>query len=162
MKKLFWLGILILLIGCMLTGCVCIPRRMPETYQCRVRLYVNNSDISVGGSGIDLNAPDLATSQSLVKTYGAILQSQRVRTEVVAYSGVTAEFTVTIEPLDETEVLELIVETANPQDAYDLACAYAELAPEAIENIVEGSSTKIIDYPLYPQEPASYRWEFGK
>lgn len=161
MKRLFFIGISILLIGCMLTGCMCIPRRVPETYQCGITIYVNNSTLSLDGSTTTITAGDLATSQSLVKTYGAILQSQRVRTEAIELSGVTAEFTVTTEPLDETEVLCLIVETANPQDAYDLACAYAEIAPEAIGQIVEGSSTKIIDTAVMPQEPASYRWEFG-
>ena len=61
----------------------------------------------------------------------------------------TLKKTVTASVQGETEVIAVYVEHRDPQTAYILANAIANTAPAYMSDIVEGSSMKIIDYPVY-------------
>lgn len=119
-------------------------------YQSRITVYVNNTVINNANNNMSISATDLATSQRLVATYINILESNRVLDPVAEKvgHGLTAAHIramMAAAPMDETEVFEVRISSSNPQMAATIANAIAEVAPEKIEEIVVGSSTKIID-----------------
>lgn len=123
-------------------------------YRATVSMYVNNtSTTNTQSSGI--TASDLATSQRLVFTYIEILKSDRVLERVaeeanVRYTPKALRSMMSAQAKGETEVLEISISHPNPQMAMDIANAVATVAGPEISNIVEGSSTKIIDYATNP------------
>ncbi len=161
MKKCLLCCICLAIIMFMLSGCVCIPTRVPEEYQSRMTAYVNNRSI-INDSYSSISATDITASQRLVDTYLTIIQSSKVRNEVIALSGISSEFTVEVNSLNETEVFEIVVKSPDAQIAYDVCCAYAEVIPHVVEEIIDGSSLRIIDVPQMPKEPSAYKWSWFK
>ncbi|MBQ3573666.1 MAG: capsular biosynthesis protein CpsC, partial [Clostridia bacterium] len=45
------------------------------TYSSSIKLYVNNSSFSLGNTSFSISSSELSAAQSLVKTYGDILDS---------------------------------------------------------------------------------------
>lgn len=127
-------------------------------YKAEVKVYVNNarSDQQVDY----VSSTNLATSQRLVNTYIAIIESDTVLEKVAKASGldVTAgqiRKIMEAKQVDDTELFTVTITLSDPELAAQLANALAEVAPSEIGEIVEGSSTKIIDYAKVPVTPAS-------
>ena len=127
-------------------------------YRASATFYVNNS---AGGSenGSITNA-DLTASAKLVDTYAAIIKSNAIMDRVVAQLGedvTTGQIVnnLTAKSVNNTEVFTVSVTHENPTTAVKIVRLITEIAPEQIGEIVEGSSTKIIDYPKMPNGIAS-------
>ena len=127
-------------------------------YEAEVTVYVNNirSDQQVEY----ISNTNLATSQRLVNTYIAIIESGTLLEKVAEESGL--EVTVKdihkamkAEQVDDTELFTVTITLPDPEQAAQLANTLAEVAPSEIGEIVEGSSTKIIDYAKVPEAPSS-------
>jgi len=127
-------------------------------YKADVTVYVNNVR---GDQQVEyISSSNLATAQRLVNTYINIIESDTVLEKVAEASGldITADDIrkiMSAEQLDETEVFVVTIKHPDPVQAAQIANALAEVAPAEIANIVEGSSTKIIDYAKVPAEPSS-------
>ena len=123
-------------------------------YRADVMIYVNNIP---GEAQVDyITAANLATSQQLVNTYTNIIRSDAVLEEVAArlnmgYTAKQVRGMITAAQVDETEIFEVFVTHPDPVVAAQIANIVAEVAPEKIGEIVEGSSTKIIDYAKIPE-----------
>ena len=128
-------------------------------YRSRITIYVNNMMENSNTNNHTITANDLATSQRLVSTYINILKSDRVLDVVAAeVGGVSASdirSMLTAASLNETEVFEVNISNSDPQLAATIANAIAKIAPRHIEDIVEGSSTKIIDEAKVASVPYS-------
>lgn len=127
-------------------------------YRADIMMYVNNSSQPTS-SNVTTSA-DLSASQRLVRTYVNILKSNRVLDKVAErldsdLSASQIKGMITAAALDETEVFRVRISHTDPQEAADIANAIAEVAQVEIASIVEGSSTKIIDYAKVPKEPFS-------
>jgi len=127
-------------------------------YQAKVTVYVNNT---ASGQQVDyVSNANLATSQRLVNTYINIIESDTVLEKVAEASGmeITAgqiRGMMSAKQVDDTELFDVFVIHADPELAAQLANAVAKVAPGEIEDFVEGSSTKIIDYAKVPVQPVS-------
>ena len=164
LKKLFWaylnkwwliLGSTVLaLVLAVLFTVNCIT----PLYSAAVTVYVNNA-----GRDQKINyitSTNLETAQHLVNTYIQIIESDTVLEKVVdaAHLGMEAEDIRKImhaRQKGETEIFDVIITHPDPVMAAKIANALAEVAPVEIENFVEGSSTKIIDYAKVPEQPSS-------
>ena len=127
-------------------------------YRASATFYVNNTTGSSENASIT-NA-DLTASAKLVDTYAAIIKSNAIMDRVVAQLGedITSEEIVnnlSAKSVNNTEVFTVSVTNANPSTAVKIVRLITEIAPEQIGEIVEGSSTKIIDYPKMPNGIAS-------
>ena len=127
-------------------------------YNSNVRIYVNNSVNTQNASGI--TSSDLTTSQRLVSTYINILQSNTVLEMVAEEAQVELSpnkllTMIDASSMDGTEVFWVVVSDTDPERAAKIANAIATVAPDAIANIVEGSSTKVIDYARVADKPYS-------
>ena len=127
-------------------------------YKASVKIYVNN--IRAEQRVEYVTGGNLAAAQQLVKTYVTILKSDTVLEQVAEASGlgISAAYirgAMSAQQVAETEVFTVTITSADPEKAAALANAIAEVAPGAIAEFVEGSSTKIIDYAKVPVNPAS-------
>ena len=125
-------------------------------YQASVTFYVNNYEVRNDNQTI--SSSDLATAQRLVLTYVNIIKSNTVLEKVAQESGL--DFTasqlrgmMTAESIDDTELFRMQISYKDPYMAAQIANAVAAVAPNEIANILEGSSTKVVDYAKVPASP---------
>lgn len=129
-------------------------------YKATALMYVNSSSISVGSTKVSISQGELSAAQSLVKTYIVILNTRSTLEEVIAQSGVPYTYEelskmVSAESVNSTEVFGITVTSPDPTEAELLANTIAQILPERIASVVEGSSARIVDYAVAPSEKAS-------
>ena len=150
LKYLWRKAWIILLIGILVGGLALAYTAFWVTpqYSASVMLYVNNSSFSVGS--VSITASELSAAQSLVDTYIVILNNKTTMEEVAEKTSTnhTAEALmrmVEAEPVKGTEVFRITVTTDDPYEAAEIANCIAEVLPLRVDEIVEGSSTKLVD-----------------
>lgn len=129
-------------------------------YKANALMYVNSSDISVGGTKVSISQGELTAAQSLIKTYAVILSTRTTLNEVIEQTGVDYTYEelkemITAESVNNTEVFSVEVTSRDPQEAELLANTIAQILPEKISSIVEGTSARIVDYAVVPAKKAS-------
>ena len=148
--KKIWLVVALIVAGAILAFVYTLLLVTPQ-YKSSALLYVNNSDFSLGS--VSISTADLSASKSLVATYSVILKSRTVVNEVINLSGVNYSYEqmlgmVEAKAVDNTEVFSITVTSSNPMEAEMLANLYAQVLPEKISEIVNGSDAKIVDYAV--------------
>lgn len=129
-------------------------------YKARTLMYVNNSDISVGGNSFSISASDLAAAQSLVGTYIVILNTRLTLNDVIDVAGLDYTYEqlssmVSAEPFKDTEIFAVQVTSPDPKEAELIANTIGQVLPSKISAVVEGSSVRIVDYAVEPAVPSS-------
>lgn len=152
LKELFiciWEKIWVIILSTLIFGVVAyfitIYLITPQ-YQSSVTLYVNNKTEGTGA----LTSSDVTAAKSLVSTYITIIESNSVIDEVVRQAGFdsTSEQIrkmISAKSINNTEVFEVSITGPSAQNNAVIANLIADIAPEKISEIVEGSSVKIID-----------------
>lgn len=129
-------------------------------YQSDVQMYVNNADISVGSTSIKFSQGDLLAAQGLVDTYIVILNSRPMLDDVIdelelPYSYEQLKGMIDAEAVNGTEVFQITVTDANRKEAKEIANKIAELLPEHISAVVDGSSVRVVQYAVLAGGPCS-------
>lgn len=127
-------------------------------YESSISMYVNNSVNS--SSSTSITSSDITASKYLVDTYVAVLTSRTTLNEVIEQTGVSYTYEelkdmISTEAVDDTEVFEVTVTGADPEEAAEIANAIAQIAPDKIAEIVSGSSVKVIDYAVVATDKSS-------
>ena len=120
------------------------------TYSSYIKLYVNNSSISLGNTNFSISASELTAAQSLVRTYGEILDSRSTLERViekanVEYSWKSLSKMITYAPSNDTEIMLVTVTCENPYEASKIANTIAEVLPVRISEIIDGASMEVVD-----------------
>ena len=145
MKKVSCILVCILCTAVLLSGC---KTSLEETfgYTSKATFYVSSgSDIS--DNELNICQSDLTASTTLNDTLIVICNTKATREKVKEITGITDGFTVNMEAIDDTAVMELSVSSWDKQTAYDVCVAYTQVIPEAMAAIVGGSSVRVVDYP---------------
>ena len=129
-------------------------------YEAGVKLYVNNSSFSVGGTSFSISASELTAAQGLVDTYIVILNSRSTIHEVIKEAGVSYSYEelcnmIDAEPINETEIFQITVTSEDPAEAEKIANTIAMVLPGKIAEIVDGSSVRVVEYAIVPMRRAS-------
>lgn len=122
---------------------------VPE-YSSKIMLYVNNGSLSLGSSALKITASDLSASQSLIKTYGVILNNRTTLETIIEKASLPYTYgqlsgMITTEAVGETEVMSVTVTSTDPYEASKIANCIAEVLPARISEIIEGCSVEVID-----------------
>ncbi|MCD8100280.1 MAG: Wzz/FepE/Etk N-terminal domain-containing protein [Oscillospiraceae bacterium] len=131
------------------------------TYEASAMLYVNNSmSSSISSTISSISSGDLTASKSLVDTYIVILGTRNVLEDVIEVSGVDYTYEelskmIEAEAVNSTEIFEVTVTSTDPEEATLLANTIATVLPDKIDDIVNGSSAKIVDWAVIPAEKAA-------
>ena len=149
---------LIILVGVIVGGAVFAGTKLliKPSYRSGFTAYINNQTVQNGKDSLTYS--DITASQQLTQTYRLMIQSRSVLMSAakqiksdLSYNRLVAKTSITIK--DETEILYVYVVDEDPEFAYKYATAIADIAPQYISDFVEGSSMKIIDYPVKSDTP---------
>lgn len=129
-------------------------------YRAESLMYVNSSNISVGGTKVSISQSELTAAKTLVDTYIVILETRATLETVIEQSGVSYTYEqlkpmIAAAAVNETEVFSIQVTSPDPEEAALLANTIAEVLPGKIASIVEGSSARIVDYAVVPVNQVS-------
>lgn len=100
----------------------------------------------------------LTTAQELVNTYSVILTSDTVLDQVISDLNLKTDATtlaknITVEGVNQTQVLKITVKDANPQVAKNIANDIARVAPDVIIRTVKAGSVEVVSDAKLESKP---------
>ncbi len=151
-EKLKWIvaaALIGLLVGFMFTKFLITPK-----YEATSKLFVLQSNNQV----VDLTA--LNMSDKLTSDYVQVFKNWHVHEKVISTLGLPYDYKqiqdmLTITTPSDTRIIEITVTSTSPQEAYDIAMAYANIAPAFIEAKMATDRPNIFEEARVPQEPSS-------
>ena len=126
------------------------------TYKSTVKFYVNNNTQKGLDAGkLNISSSDITAAKSLVDTYIVILETRNTLNEVIEKSGERVDYKklssmISASAVNDTEVFQVTVTSTDPLQAEHLANTIADVLPQKIASIVEGSSARVVDYAVIP------------
>lgn len=156
-KRIWLVGAAVLLCA---GAAFCIARFcVTPMYKAGVMMYVNNNSLPSGGKDT-ITSSDLSAAQSLVDTYVVILNTRATLEEVSYKAGVNYSYEelkrmISAAAVNSTEVFEITVTSADPEEAQRLVNTVAQVLPARIASVVEGSSVRVVDNAVTPTKKSS-------
>lgn len=155
LKKRWVLIVLITLVGAVL-GFVGVKTLMTPTYRSSFSAYVNNSAAGAETQTV-ITSSDVAAAKSLAYTYERIITGRSVLTAAAEKANTNYSYKEMQEFVEtsvdsNTEIIDVNVTCTSPAIAKALADAIASVAQTEIGEIVDGSSMRIVDYPVQATE----------
>ncbi len=125
------------------------------TYSSSVKLYVNNSSLSIGEFSI--SASELTAAQGLVRTYGEILDSRSTLEMVIEkaevdYTWKELSGMIKYAPANDTEIMRVTVTCEDPYEASKIANTISEVLRDRIGEIIDGATMEVVDYAVADTE----------
>ncbi len=147
--KRAWLIVIVGFVGAAI-GFSIAKFAIAPTYSSSIMLYINNSSISLGNTSFSISSSEITAAQSLVKTYGEILNNrttlQRVGEKLsLPYSYKELSDMIKSSTANDTEIMKVTVTSKDPYHARDIANCIAEVLPERIAEIIDGASMEVVD-----------------
>lgn len=149
----FWIILLVgVLAGALAAGYAWFM--ITPTYASSIQLYVNNQYPDSPG----FSSSQITAGRELVDTYLVVLESRNVLDDVLEVTGLDYTYSqlknmVSAAAVNETEVFTVTVTGTNPEHAYQFADALANILPDKIAAVVDGSSVRVVDYPVKDDSP---------
>ena len=149
--KKIWVILLVALLcgGIVLAGLLVL---VTPKYEASVKLYVNNHAVP----GESMSSGDLASSRGLTESCIVILNTRETLCAVIAYAQADCTYAqlkdmVRAEAVDDTEILEVTVQSEDPRMAEKLANAVAHVLPLRVSEVIEMASVKVAEAAVVPE-----------
>lgn len=164
LSKCYWL----ILSGAMIGALVFLALHflVAPTYESRVSFYVYNSIDGTTHSGT-INNNDLQAAESLAATYSKILGSNSVLDAILQDLAPEDQISrkelsemVKASVISDTQLLEVVVRSTDPQFACRVAESFATVAPTEIVRITKAGGVEVVDRPELATEKSSPRTVF--
>jgi len=133
------------------------------TYQSRVSFFVYNNPNQTSQVGA-INNSDLQATESLATTYSKILKSNTMLDAVLNNMGTAPGISrsalsgmVAASVVKDTQLLEVVITSTDPDTALAVALSFAETAPDEIVRITKAGSVEVVDRPELPTSRSSPR-----
>ena len=126
-------------------------------YSSTASLYVNSSKEIVND---EISQSNMNSSRQLVMTYAEILKGRTFLGRVAddlndKYTVSQIKNMITMESLNETEILSVTVEGTDADDVYRITKSIVKYAPDELIRVVEAGSVKILDDASETKTPIS-------
>ncbi len=152
-SKLVWI-ISAFLIGATAMGLI--------TYFCITPKYEAWSKIYMVSASSDsiVNLTDLNIGDSLSSDYAELLKTRPVFEETIENLKLAYEYDelldmVDISTVNDTRILQVTVESADPKEAKDIANELADQSVSKLPELMDTSTPNIAEYAILPEEPSS-------
>lgn len=127
-------------------------------YEASATLIVNSREDQASQSYITND--QITSAAKLVNTYAVILTSDTVLEKTIADLGLDLTYPqllkkVSIQPVNDTQVMQITVQDADPQLAQEIAASIVEQAPEIIIQTVKAGSVEVISQAKAGPDPVS-------
>lgn len=154
-KKGLIIALVAVLFGCATFGVTAFL--IEPQYEATASLYVNNSSFSLGATSFSISSSDLSASSSLVSVYLYILESRTTLEEVIlkadlTYTPYELGKMISASSVAQTGAFEVTVTSTNPMEAELIANSIAQILPDRIAEIVDGTSVRVVDYAIIPSK----------
>lgn len=151
--------VLVTFIGALIAFCFTFFFISPK-YRSGFTAYVNNKSESTARAADSLSSGDTSAQQQLTRTYASIIISRPIIESALKDSGLPYEYndiyrSITTSVETNTSLINLYVTLDNKEEAKKLADSIAKISPDSLADIVEGSSMKIVSYPVVPNKKFS-------
>jgi len=151
--KTLWRRVWLIILAALIGGAVAFGVSsfgIAPTYSSSIKLYVNNTSISLGNTSFTISSSQLVAAQQLVKTYREILNSRTTLERIIEKAEVNYTYKqlsgmIVCAPSNETEIMKVTVTTKNPYEASKIANTIAEVLPIRISEIIDGASMEVVD-----------------
>lgn len=161
--QVLWQKVIVIILVALIFGAAAFAGTkafVTPLYDSRAYLYVNSTNLSLGGAKVSISASELNAAKSLVDTYVVILKTRMTLEDVIARSGVNYSYEklvsmISAASVNGTEIFYVDVTSSDPAEAEMLANTIAMVLPEKISAIVDGSSVRIVDYAVRPAKRSS-------
>ncbi|MBQ6839378.1 MAG: hypothetical protein IJO45_01640 [Oscillospiraceae bacterium] len=125
------------------------------TYRSDFTAYVDNRMTTAENNGMTTTT-DLNASIYLTYLYEDIIVSRSVLNDAAKQCGLNIPYKslksmVSTSVADDAALITVSVVATDPQVAMDLAAAIADVAPDHVARMKEGSSMRILDAPILPE-----------
>ena len=131
-----------------------------DSYNSSGVLYVSNHMEGAVSSTYSIDLSDIDSSRSMAATCTELLNTRSYLQYVSNVTG--GKYTweeigsmMTVAPVNETELLSVSVTAGSPDDAYNIASAIINKAPEQLGTIFISGDIEVIDEADYPELPVS-------
>ncbi len=129
------------------------------TYEATTSFYVNNSSISIGSMSYSISGGELNAASTLVNTYIYILKSRTTLEDIIEKAALPYNATqlgkmINTKAITGTAAFDVTVTSESPTESEKIANTIAEVLPERISEIVDGSNVRIVDYAIIPAHRA--------
>ena len=161
--KRFWIIMLVLVV--VLGGVFGLRayRSYSPVYSANATFTISSDDSSLYSSSSYLNT---RTAGQIVKTFPYILNSGILQKKVAEDLGTeTVPGTITTETLGSTNMITIVVNSSEPQAAYDVLQSVIEYYPEVAEPVIGEVTMNLLDMTDVPESasnPPSYKMDVMK
>ncbi len=143
------IGVALVAIAAFLITFFCITPK----YQAVTSIYVNNTKAMEDKDYISNS--DLSAAINLVQSYIKVTESNRVLEKAAAklngdYTLAQLKSFVDARQISKTEIFDIYVTHESPEEAARIANAVAEIVPDEIKQVIDGTSARIIDKATVP------------
>ncbi len=157
--KRWWCLVLAIIVGGIIAGVSTILFITPM-YTSHCTLYTENTTDVVSQNVTKVDLSTVMVRKELVQTYAEILSSNSFLTRVadesdLGYTGGQILRMISMTDKNGTEILVVSVTSPNPNHSHIIAQKIVDLAPEFVNDIVEGGNVKPLDLPEYSNVPSS-------
>lgn len=150
--KILWRHVWLIVLCGLLTAAIgfsIAAFAIAPTYSSYINLYVNNGE----NTNPNISASDLTAAQSLVRTYGVILNSRSTLQRVIEMTDVDYTWKelsqmITYNSSNDTEIMCVTVTCGDPYEASEIANAIAAVLPVRVSEIVESASMEVVDFAV--------------
>lgn len=151
--KLIWL-ILVFLLGGMITGLISYYLVTPK-YEATAKVYM----VSASTDSL-INLSDLNLGTSLSEDYEEMLRIRPVYEKITEELKLDYEYEdflklIDISTVGNTRVLQITVETEDPEESKNIANLLADHAENYLPDLMETSEPNVAEYAILPEKPSS-------
>lgn len=154
-----WIAILCAVV-CAAIAFSCAKYVMVPQYSSSVLFYVNNVSVREEKEESYFVMDDLRVSKYMVEIYTIILYAGQTLDDVIAYAGVELDADelgerIQVSQVEETEVFRVTVTWTDPHETEQIANAIGSVLPGRIDEIVDDTTARIVDYAILPGGPVA-------
>ena len=140
-----------------ITGSICVLCVMYTVF-IQKPMYSSNTTVILGGSSETITQNDITINKNLVNTYAEIVKSRRVLDQVIRElqldtSYVELNNAITVEPINNTEIIKIIVTSRDRVDAMNIANSTANHFSKEIKELYNMNNVNILDSAIESQKP---------
>ena len=153
-KKRFWIVALITIIAVVVSGVISFFMLNP-VYEAKSTLIVNadkQAETQI------VTGDQITVTQKLAVTYGEIIKSRAVLEDVIKNLKLNDEYedlvkSVTVSPVQDTQIISISVQDTNPQKASDIANEIPKVFAKEAKRITKANDVQVIDKATLPKNP---------
>ena len=156
LMKRIWI-ILLVSVLCSIVAFSYAKLFVTPVYRSSFTAYVNNRMTTTEGQS-NMTSSDITASRNLTYLYQEIILSRSVLMDAANACGVKKSYGALIKSVSTSvstnaAIISVYVSAESPEEAEQLATAIASVAPDHVARVVDGSSMRIVDYPVKPGAP---------